>query len=115
MTRSTWSPESRTCLDSAFGTLRSAGVKVVLNFAYEDGKDFDKDVEPHTLDGIFAHLSQLAPVVQREGVYAAQLRRHIQSALGVKPERRLAIAFCRKTKLRVASAQLDIIINLAIE
>ena len=62
-------------LEAAFGEMRGAGVKVVLNFAYMDGKaNFSADPEPLTLDLIYGHIAQLAPVVHRNAdvVHALQ-------------------------------------------
>jgi hypothetical protein len=62
-------------LDSSFSQMRDAGVKVVLNVAYMDGKaNFSADPEQLTLDVIFSHISQLAPVVRKNAdvVHALQ-------------------------------------------
>jgi hypothetical protein len=62
-------------LESSFEQMRTVGVKVVLNIAYMDGKkNFTADPEPLTLDVVYGHIDQLAPVIQRNAdvVYALQ-------------------------------------------
>ena len=52
-------------LEAAFGEMRGAGVKVVLNFAYMDGKaNFSTDVEPYSFEPIRGHIAQMAPVIR---------------------------------------------------
>jgi len=54
-------------LNLRFATLRQHGVSAILNFGYEDGKSFDKDVEPYTYKLIRRHIAQLTPIVQANG------------------------------------------------
>ena len=62
-------------LHARLGEFRAAGVSVLFNFGYEDGKtDFLDDVEPFTFDQIYAHVAQLRPVLQANAdvVYGLQ-------------------------------------------
>jgi hypothetical protein len=63
-------------LDARLGDMRRAGVSVLFNFGYEDGKtNFQDDVEPFSFDQIYAHIDQLAPVLVKNAdiIYGLQV------------------------------------------